>query len=88
MEPLPQHQSTSVWDYKPWWCQPWSILLTGVSLISGSFILFRIIWLTLLVAIPLVAWMGYFIVIYPALFRASLESLEPSPHDNPSQNEY
>jgi len=24
------------WSLKPWWCQPWSILLTGVLVIAGS----------------------------------------------------
>ncbi|MEM7554409.1 MAG: DUF6737 family protein [Cyanobacteria bacterium P01_A01_bin.84] len=54
-----------VWDYKPWWCQPWSILLTGTTLISGSWFLFRFIWLTVLVAIPVLTWMIFFLLIYP-----------------------
>jgi len=59
------NKSSSVWDYKPWWCQPWSILLTGVTLISGSWIVFKTIWVTVLVAIPLLAWMGFFLLVYP-----------------------
>lgn len=23
--------AVSIWQLKPWWCQPWSILLTGCS---------------------------------------------------------
>jgi hypothetical protein len=59
------NKSSSVWDYKPWWCQPWSIFLTGVTLIGGSWIVFKIIWVTVLVAIPILAWMGFFLLIYP-----------------------
>jgi hypothetical protein len=36
----------SVWNHKPWWCQPWSIILTGISIISGSWLLFKIVWLS------------------------------------------
>lgn len=56
-----------VWDYKPWWCQPWSILLTGVGLIAASWFVLHRVWLTVLVAIPLSAWMGYFVLVFPRL---------------------
>lgn len=58
----------SVWQYKPWWCQPWSILLTGTTLISASWLLFHKIWLTILVSIPLLTWMGFFLLIYPKAY--------------------
>ena len=54
---MPEQQIISPWKYKPWWCQPWSIVLTTVTLISGSWLIFKIIWLTILVAIPLLIWM-------------------------------
>jgi hypothetical protein len=57
----------SVWDYKPWWCQPWSILLTGLVLISGSWLMFHRFWVTGLVAAPLSAWMGFFLLLYPRM---------------------
>ena len=60
MQPDVNKPSISVWDYKPWWCQPWSILLTGVTLIGGSWLMLKTIWVTGLVAIPIGAWMGFF----------------------------
>ena len=63
---------TSVWQYKPWWCQPWSILLTGTTLITASWLLFHKIWLTILVAIPLLTWMGFFLLIYPKAYRSMI----------------
>ena len=73
--------SDNVWNYKPWWCQPWSILLTGVMLITGSWLLFKIIWLTIVVAIPILIWMGFFLLIYPQLISQSeiLNSQQDSP---------
>jgi hypothetical protein len=55
------------WNYKPWWCQPWSILLTGISLIAGSWLVFQTLWLTAIIAIPILVWMGYFLLLWPKL---------------------
>lgn len=60
-----------VWSYKPWWCQPWSILLTGCLLIGGTWWLTQIIWLTILLAIPVLIWMGFFLLLYPRLMQQS-----------------
>ncbi|NEQ26539.1 MAG: hypothetical protein F6K28_47425, partial [Microcoleus sp. SIO2G3] len=53
----------SVWDYKPWWCQPWSIVSTGVAIVTASWFLLKLWWITALVALPILAWMGYFLLI-------------------------
>ena len=66
----------SVWQYKPWWCQPWSILLTGTTIITASWLLFHKIWLTILVSIPLLTWMGFFLLIYPKAYRSMLKEQE------------
>jgi len=57
----------TVWNHKPWWCQPWSILLTGTGIISSSWLLFKLIWVSVLVAIPILAWMGFFLILFPRL---------------------
>jgi hypothetical protein len=64
-------RSKTVWDYKPWWCQPWSILLTGTGLIAASWFLLHNRWITGFVAVPLLLWMGFFLVIYPQLVAES-----------------
>jgi hypothetical protein len=74
---MPESES-SVWDYKPWWCQSWSILLTGISIIGGSWLLFHRYWVTGLVAVPILAWMGFFLLLYPRLM-AEAEALAESP---------
>jgi ABC-type transport system involved in cytochrome c biogenesis permease subunit len=77
---MSEQKPISPWNYKPWWCQPWSILLTGVTLISGSWLLFKIIWLTVLVCVPILTWMGFFLLMWPQLMIRSgaLESLHSS----------
>ncbi|MBD2501407.1 DUF6737 family protein [Anabaena azotica] len=75
---MSEQKTLNPWDYKPWWCQPWSILLTGVTLIIGSWLLLKIIWVTVIVAIPVLVWMGFFLLIWPQLMIRSgvLESYQ------------
>ena len=61
----------SIWNYKPWWCQPWSIVLTGVALVGGSWLTLHQLWVSGLVALPVLAWWVLFLAIYP---RAMVES--------------
>jgi len=67
-----KEKTINVWDYKPWWCQPWSILLTGIAVISGSWLLLHKVWLTAIFSLPVIAWMGYFILLYPKLVQRSI----------------
>lgn len=74
----------SPWNYKPWWCQPWSIVLTGITLISGSWLIFKTIWLTVIISIPILVWMGFFLLIWPQLIIRSgiLDSYQNQNLDN------
>jgi O-antigen/teichoic acid export membrane protein len=64
---MSEQQPLSPWHYKPWWCQPWSILLTGILIISGSWLVFKTIWITVIIAIPILTWMGFFLLIWPQM---------------------
>lgn len=78
---------SSVWDYKPWWCQPWSIVLTGIGIIGGSWLLFHRYWVTGIVAVPVLIWMGFFLLLYPRLVTEAQSLTDtsnlPSPDDLP-----
>jgi membrane protein YdbS with pleckstrin-like domain len=67
----PGSSPSSVWQHKPWWCQPWSIILTAVSLIGASWLLLHRVWVTGLVAVPVLTWMVFFVGIYPKLMADS-----------------
>jgi len=62
-------QSSSFWAYKPWWCQPWSIILTGVSAVGGIAGLSHNLWLTLAVGILISFWWFVFLFSVPRLFQ-------------------
>jgi len=68
VEPKP---SATLWDQKPWWCQPWSIVLSGLIAIAGSWLLLQTVWITALVFTAIAAWWLLFLVIVPRAFRQS-----------------
>ena len=49
--------SGDLWSHKPWWCQPWSILLTGVGLVGGSWWWLRLWWVSLPLAVAGSWWL-------------------------------
>ncbi|MBC1261420.1 hypothetical protein FQK07_09085 [Synechococcus sp. BSF8S] len=57
--------AVSIWQLKPWWCQPWSILLTGVLLIAGSWLWLRLWWLSVPLAVGVSLWWWLFLVLMP-----------------------
>jgi hypothetical protein len=59
------------WSLKPWWCQPWSILLTGVTAIGMSWWGLHRWWITLPLAAVVLLWWGLFLVLVPASAAAA-----------------
>lgn len=62
--------SESMWQVKPWWCQPWSIVLTGLAIPTGSWLLLHRLWITLPVVAVIVAWWVLFLGLVPAQYAA------------------
>jgi hypothetical protein len=58
----------TLWDQKPWWCQPWTIVLSGLIAIAGSWLLLQTIWITTLVFTAIALWWLLFLVIVPRAF--------------------
>lgn len=71
---MSNRESFNVWNYKPWWCQPWSILLTGIALVGASWFLTKTFWIVAGISIPILVWWGYFLILYPRLARQILAS--------------
>jgi hypothetical protein len=81
---LSTQKPISPWNYKPWWCQPWSILLTGAVIITGSWVLLKTIWVTVLISMPILVWWAYFLLLWPELLRRSgiLENYQQPTEDS------
>ncbi|XP_057780757.1 uncharacterized protein LOC130999263 [Salvia miltiorrhiza] len=58
----------SVWDTKPSWCQPWTILLTGTGIITGSWLILNSIVVTSIAAILICLWWYIFLYSYPKAY--------------------
>ncbi len=67
-------ESSNIWDYKPVWCQPWSILLTGIILSVASWLTLHIMWITVIISILVGIWWVYFLLLYPRMFKEYVES--------------
>jgi len=76
------------WSLKPWWCQPWSILLTGVLVIAGSWVPLRLWWITAPVALGVLIWWGLFLVLVPSAYRSGdLDLSSPAPVDSQGRDQ-
>ena len=65
--------TANFWDKKPWWCQPWSIVLTGVACVAVSWWWPNLLWFTVLIAIGVIGWWGLFLVLAPAIYRQQIQ---------------
>jgi len=88
--------SLDFWHYKPWWCQPQSIILTGILVTLGTAIVTKIVWITLLIFLVVLVWWTYFLVLVPKMIknssllgqRSSLVENASIQEQDRSQNDY
>jgi len=62
------HQD-SIWEHKPWWCQPWSIVLTGMVAVAASWWLLHRWWVSLPVLVAVLFWWMLFLVLVPSAYN-------------------
>lgn len=59
----------SMWQGKPWWCQPWTIVLTGVLVTLASWLVLHRWWISVPVGLAVLAWWGLFLWVVPEAYR-------------------
>jgi hypothetical protein len=64
----------SLWSHKPWWCQPWTIVLSGVVAVAGSWLLLQRWWISVPLAVAVLLWWGLFLVVVPAAYRSQAQN--------------
>lgn len=67
-----EQPSGSLWRSKPWWCQPWTIVASGLAGIAISWLLLERWWLTSLVAGAVVLWWTVFLWQVPRAYQQAL----------------
>jgi len=63
--------ASSGWKTKPFWCQPWTIVLFGVFCVSLPTLAFDWKFVSVAVAVPISAWWYVFLVLYPKSYASS-----------------
>jgi hypothetical protein len=63
----PSEDVRQFWAMKPWWCQPWSIIGTGVVVLVGSWALFQRAWITAPLGAAVLTWWWMFLIYVPGL---------------------
>ncbi|GAY40673.1 hypothetical protein CUMW_053790 [Citrus unshiu] len=58
----------SVWDTKPSWCQPWTIVLTGALVIVCSWLIFHSLLASTVVSLLVCTWWYIFLYSYPKAY--------------------
>ncbi|MFQ6539144.1 MULTISPECIES: DUF6737 family protein [Aphanothece] len=74
-ETTPAQAGPSIWASKPWWCQPWSIVLTGMAVPTASWVTLHRWWITVPLAVGVLLWWWLFLLVVPAAYRRG--ELEP-----------
>tara|TARA_B100001250_G_C19761728_1_gene772795 strand:- start:1348 stop:1578 length:231 start_codon:yes stop_codon:yes gene_type:complete len=63
------------WSSKPYWCQPWSIIIFGLSALIFSWILFDKIIITSILGIFIILWWVLFLIIAPSSYELMSEKM-------------
>ncbi|GAV57755.1 hypothetical protein CFOL_v3_01291, partial [Cephalotus follicularis] len=62
----------SVWDTKPSWCQPWTILLTGIAVVACSWLIFHSVVFTPVIFFLICVWWYIFLYSYPKAYSTMI----------------
>ena len=63
------NQKKSIWDTKPYWCQPWTIIVFGVSIIIISWEIFNNFIITSTLGFIITIWWILFLIIAPNAYQ-------------------
>ena len=66
---MASNSEKSFWDLKPYWCQPWSIIGFGISLIYFSWNIFNNLFITIIVSFLTIIWWILFLILTPNSYK-------------------
>ena len=66
---MDSNSKKSLWDSKPFWCQPWSIISFGVLVLIISWNLFENATVTSVLLFLVFVWWILFLIIAPYLYQ-------------------
>ncbi len=75
----------SIWQTKPWWCQPWSIVLTGITVPGLAWWLSHQLWLVLPLVAVILAWWFLFLYLVPKQYAQAIKASSQLPGEGLQQ---
>ena len=66
---MDSNTTKSFWDLKPFWCQPWSIIVFGILVLIFSWMLFNNIFITSTLTFLVISWWVLFLIIAPSSYE-------------------
>ncbi len=69
------------WKTKPYWCQPWSIILTGIFILWSSWTLLNNMYFSIILSLLIITWWLIFLILAPLTY-AEYSSLSDKQEDN------
>ena len=66
----------NLWDSKPFWCQPWSVIATGFLTVLLSFLFVKILILNLILLIIVLLWWLLFLYYAPLIYSTQLNEYQ------------
>ena len=67
------NKNKSLWDSKPYWCQPWSIISFGVFVIVFIWKIVDNLIITSIVSIIIFAWWIIFLILAPKSYQLNFD---------------
>ena len=59
----------SFWDFKPYWCQPWSIISFGLLVLIFSWKIFNNVLFTSIIGFFIFVWWIFFLILAPNSYQ-------------------
>ncbi|MFE4105039.1 DUF6737 family protein [Almyronema epifaneia] len=73
---MSQSLPPSLWQLKPWWCQPWSIVLTGLAAPAAVWGFSHRLWLAAPVGVGVLLWWLVFLYWVPKQYKAYVQGAQ------------
>ena len=68
--------SKNFWDFKPYWCQPWSIITFGILVMVLIWTLFNNLIISSIIAFLIFIWWVLFLIIAPNAYKVGSDEKE------------
>ncbi len=66
--------SIGYWSEKPFWCKPWSILLSGIIFLYILFSYVQLLWIKITATLLILSWWILFLFLVPVAYESNLRA--------------